>query len=453
MGDLFAAAGERSRLAAAPLATRMRPRTLDEVLGQEDLIGPGRPLRVAIETDRLPSLILYGPPGSGKTTLAEVIARTTKAQFAKLNAVGSGVADVRQVLEQAKDAWKFHGRRTVLFIDEIHRFNKAQQDALLPAVEDGTIVLIGATTENPYFSVNAPLLSRARILRLQALTDDQLATLVHRALADTERGLGRMKIQLDEAALAELLRVANGDARSLLNSLEAAVDLAAAEARRRGASPEETVVVTPEAVRSAVQVRGVVYDRDGDAHYDTMSAFIKSMRGSDPDAAVYWLARMLEGGEDPRAIARRLIIHAAEDVGNADPQALLVATAAAAAVEHVGLPEARIPLAQAAIYIAAAPKSNAAYLAIDKAMRVVREQRWEPVPVHLRDASYPGARRFGHGAGYKYPHDYPGHYVPQQYLPDNVQGQRFYEPTNQGVEAQLRRRLEELRLSGGGPRP
>jgi len=455
MGDLFTAAEERTRRAAAPLATRMRPRTLDEVLGQEHLIGPGRPLRVAIETDRLPSLILYGPPGSGKTTLAEVIARTTKAHFVKLNAVGSGVADVRQVIEQAKDALKFHGRRTVLFIDEIHRFNKAQQDALLPAVEDGTIILIGATTENPYFSVNAPLLSRTRILRLHALSDEQLAELVRRALADAERGLGRLNVQLQDAALAELQRAANGDARAVLNSLEAAVELAQAEARRAGAPPDAPLVVTPEVVRTAVQTRSILYDPDGDAHYDTMSAFIKSMRGSDPDAAVYWLARMLEGGEDPRAIARRLIIHAAEDVGNADPQALLVATAAAAAVEHVGLPEARIPLAQAAIYIAVAPKSNAACVAIDKALQAVRERRWEPVPIHLRDASYPGARRFGHGAGYKYPHDYPGHYVPQQYLPDNVKGERFYEPSDQGFEVVIRRRLEELRRlgEGGEPRP
>lgn len=445
MGDLFAAAAAQARQSMAPLAARMRPRTLDEVVGQEDLIGPGRPLRVAIETDRLPSLILYGPPGSGKTTLAEVIAKTTKADFAKLNAVGSGVADVRRVLEQARDALKFHGRRTVLFIDEIHRFNKAQQDALLPAVEDGTVVLIGATTENPYFSVNAPLLSRARVLRLQALTDEQLVTLMERALQDKERGLGRRHVRLEDDAVAELLRAANGDARSALNNLESAVDLAAAKARSEGAPADGPVTVTADVVRAAVQTRTVVYDADGDAHYDTMSAFIKSMRGSDPDAAVYWLARMLEAGEDPRAIARRLIVHAAEDVGNADPTALLVATSAAAAVEHVGLPEARIPLAQAAIYIATAPKSNATYMAIDKALAAVRNERWEPVPIHLRDTSYRGARQLGHGAGYKYPHDYPGHFVPQQYLPDNVKDRSFYEPSDQGHEQVIRQRLAQWR--------
>src|SRR5690606_30342572 len=346
-------------------------------------------------------------------------------------------ADVRKVIEEARDALKFHRRRTVLFIDEIHRFNKAQQDALLPAVEDGTVVLIGATTENPYFSVNAPLLSRARLLRLQALNDDELVTLIRRALADHERGLGRRAVELEDEALAELLRVANGDARAVLNSLESAVEVAAANARIAGRPADGPVVVSADAVRSAVQSRAIVYDADGDAHYDTMSAFIKSMRGSDPDAAVYWLARMLEAGEDPRAIARRIIVHAAEDVGNADSRALSLAVAAAMAVEHVGLPEARIPLAQAAIYIATAPKSNAAYLAIDRALDAVRTERWEPVPIHLRDTSYRGARHLGHGAGYKYPHDFPDHYVPQSYLPENVKGRRFYEPSGQGEEAAI----------------
>lgn len=436
--NLFAAAGAAARQQTAPLATRMRPRTLDEVIGQEQLIGPGRPLRVAIESDRMPSLVLFGPPGTGKTTLARVIAGTTAAQFEAVNAVTSGVADVRQVLERAKERLEFHGQKTVLFIDEIHRFNKSQQDALLPAVEDGTVVLIGATTENPYFSVNAPLLSRARLLRLTALSDAHITTLLERALAD-ERGLGDADVTLDPSAMAGLLMMANGDARTALNGLESAVHIATAS------RPDGPVVVTADDVAAAVQGKAIVYDKTGDAHYDTLSAFIKSMRGSDPDAAVYWLARMLEAGEDPRTIARRLIVHASEDVGNADPQALLIATAAAQAVEHVGLPEARIPLAQAVTYIATAPKSNAVYRAIGTASEAVRNVRWEPIPTHLRDSSYKGARQLGHGRGYAYPHDYPGHFVPQQYLPDNLRGRRFYEPTEQGYEATLRTRLQQWR--------
>ncbi|HEY8416639.1 MAG TPA: replication-associated recombination protein A [Limnochordales bacterium] len=449
--DLFAAAEERARRASEPLAARMRPRDLDEVVGQDHLLGPGRPLRVLMESDRLRSMILYGPPGSGKTTLARLIATRTKAVFASLNAVTAGVADVRQVLTEARERLRYHGQRTVLFIDEIHRFNKAQQDALLPAVEDGTVVLIGATTQNPYFSINAPLLSRAPIFRLNALTDEQLGQIIDRALADPERGLGSMAIELEPAARALLLRAANGDARAVLNGLELAVQMALAHGERHRAGAGQVpggrrpLRVTAEMVADALQTRTVAYDGEGDEHYDTMSAFIKSMRGSDPDAAVYWLARMLEAGEDPRTIARRLIIHAAEDVGNADPQALLVAVAAAQAVEHVGLPEGRIPLAQATLYIATAPKSNAAYKAIGAALEAVRHERWEPVPVHLRDASYPGAKRLGHGVGYLYPHDFPGHYVPQTYLPANLEGRRFYEPSDQGYEATVRERLRRWR--------
>ncbi|MFS8543161.1 MAG: replication-associated recombination protein A, partial [Limnochordales bacterium] len=446
-------AEERAREAHAPLAARMRPRDLDEVVGQEELVGPGGPLRALVESDRLRSMILYGPPGSGKTTLARLIAARTRAAFASLNAVTAGVADVRKVLAEARERLRYHGRRTVLFIDEIHRFNKAQQDALLPAVEDGTVVLIGATTQNPYFSVNAPLLSRAPIFRLQALTDQHLSQIIDRALADAERGLGALAVELEPGARALLLRAANGDARAALNGLELAVQIAQGAAGEEGADGTRPgpIRITAELVAAALQTRTVAWDGDGDAHYDTISAFIKSMRGSDPDAAVYWLARLLEAGEDPRTIARRLIIHAAEDVGNADPQALLVAVAAAQAVEHVGLPEGRIPLAQATLYIATAPKSNAAYKAIGAALEAVRTERWEPVPVHLRDASYPGAQRLGHGKGYLYPHDYPGHHVPQVYLPANLVGRRFYAPSDQGYEAVLAERLRRWREGRPGP--
>ncbi|MBO8141447.1 MAG: replication-associated recombination protein A [Firmicutes bacterium] len=437
--DLFAGVEEEARKVHAPLAARMRPRDLDEVVGQEALIGPGRPLRVAAETGRLTSMILYGPPGSGKTTIAQLLASQSGAAFVRLNAVEAGVADVRRVLEEAQARLRYHGQRTVLFLDEIHRFNRGQQDALLPAVEDGTVVLIGATTQNPYFSVNGPLLSRAPVFRLEPLSDGDIAQLIRRALADPERGLGQQAVKLEPGAEAMLLRAANGDARAALNALELAVQAKSAR------TPQEPLTLTAEDVAQAAQVRAVAYDGAGDEHYDTLSAFIKSMRGSDPDAAVYWLARLLEAGEDPRAIARRLIIHAAEDVGNADPQALVLAVAAAQAVEHVGLPEARIPLAQAALYIATAPKSNSAYKAISAALEAVRTERWEPVPVHLRDASYPGARRLGHGDGYLYPHDFPGHYVRQSYLPGNVAGRRFYEPSDQGFEVDVQERLKRWR--------
>lgn len=422
----------------APLADRMRPRTLDEFVGQEHIVGPGRLLRRAIETDRLSSIILYGPPGTGKTTLARIIASTTSAEFVQINAVTAGVADIRKAVADAKERMALHRKRTIVFIDEIHRFNRAQQDALLPYVEDGTVILIGATTENPFFEVNAPLVSRSRIFRLEALSKDNLKRILIRAATDEERGLGKMNLEIDPDALDHLADVANGDARVALSALELA-------ALSTPPGEDGKIHITLDVAQESIQRRAIQYDKSGDNHYDVVSAFIKSMRGSDPDAAVYWLARMLEAGEDPRFIARRIVIHAAEDVGMADPHALLVATAAAQAVEFVGMPEARIPLAEAAIYIACAPKSNAAKMAIDKAIDDVRNEVTSPVPIHLRDASYKGAERLGHGKGYKYPHDFPGGYVPQQYLPDNLVGRRYYEPSANGLEAKIREKLERLK--------
>ncbi|MDQ7844073.1 MAG: replication-associated recombination protein A [Armatimonadota bacterium] len=422
--------------AQAPLAARMRPRTLDEFVGQDHLVGPGRVLRRAIERDELTSLILYGPPGTGKTSLAHLIAAATKSAVEQVNAVTAGVADLKQVIARARDRRRFHGQRTILFIDEIHRFNKAQQDVLLPHVEEGTLVLIGATTENPFFEVNATLVSRSRVYRLEPLGDDEIRTIVQRALADGERGLGRLRVRLDEEALAHLVAVSSGDARVALNTLELAA-LGAPE-------EEEGRRVTAAMIAEVTQRRVLGYDRAGDAHYDHISAFIKSMRGSDPDAAVYWLVRMLEAGEDPRYIARRMVIHAAEDVGLADPMALVVATAAAQAVEFVGLPEAQIPMAEAAIYIATAPKSNAVVRALGAARRDVTEERADPVPLHLRDTSHPEARRrLGYGAGYSYAHDFPGGFVPQQYLPEALKDRIYYEPGGEGREAEIARRLRE----------
>jgi len=414
----------------------MRPRTLDEFVGQEHLVGPGRVLRRAIERDELTSLILYGPPGTGKTSLAHIIAAATKSVVEQVNAVTAGVADLKQVIARARDRRRFHGQRTILFIDEIHRFNKAQQDVLLPHVEEGTLVLIGATTENPFFEVNATLVSRSRVYRLEPLRDDDIRRIVARALADRERGLGRRRVELDEEALDHLVAISNGDARIALNTLELAAQ----------GGPEEGGVrrITAQAIAEVAQRRVLGYDRAGDAHYDHISAFIKSMRGSDPDAAVYWLMRMLEAGEDPRYIARRMVVHAAEDVGLADPMALVVATAAAHAVEFVGLPEAQIPMAEAAIYIATAPKSNAVVRAIGAARRDVTEERADPVPVHLRDTSHPKAQRqLGYGYGYQYAHDYPGGFVPQQYRPDNVKDHIYYEPSGHGFEAEIARRLRQ----------
>jgi len=432
--DLFDRASTAAREATAPLAARMRPRTLDEFVGQQHLVGPGRVLRRAIERDELSSLILYGPPGTGKTSLAHIIAAATKSVVEQVNAVTAGVADLKAVIARAQDRRRFHGQRTILFIDEIHRFNKAQQDVLLPHVEEGTLVLIGATTENPFFEVNATLVSRSRVYRLEPLGDDDIRAIVASALTDSERGLGRLGVQLDEEALAHLVAVSSGDARIALNTLElAALAVPDAQGVRR---------ITAQVIAEVSQRRVLGYDRAGDAHYDHISAFIKSMRGSDPDAAVYWLMRMLEAGEDPRYIARRMVVHAAEDVGLADPMALVVATSAAQAVEYVGLPEAQIPMTEAAIYIATAPKSNAVVRAIGAARRDVAEERADPVPPHLRDSSHPQAgRQLGYGRGYKYAHDYPGGFTPQQYVPDSVRGHLYYEPSGQGFEAEIGRRL------------
>ncbi len=422
----------------APLATRMRPRTLDEFVGQERILGPGTVLRQAIETDTLSSIILYGPPGSGKTSLARIIAGMTSSSFQQLSAVTSGVADVRSAIKEARDRLSMEGKRTILFIDEIHRFNKSQQDALLPAVEDRIIILIGATTENPYFEVNSPLISRSRIFELEPLTNEQVGTLIDRSLSDEERGLGAMRIVLEPQAREHLVSAASGDARSALNALEMA-------ALTTELDPAGTRRITLERAADAIQRRVLLYEKAGDAHYDTVSAFIKSMRGSDPDASLYWLARMIYGGEDPKFIARRMLIFASEDVGNADPQALLVAAAAAAAVDFVGLPECRINLAQAVSYLATAPKSNAAITAIDEAIADVESAPLDQVPQHLRDSHYPGAKKLGRGKGYKYPHAYPDHWTPQDYLPTGLRGKRYYRPSGSGFEAEMRRRLEELR--------
>ncbi len=429
---LFDAAPTRS--AAVPLAARLRPRTLDEFVGQEHLVGPGRALRTAIEQDAVRSLILWGPPGTGKTSLALLIAARTRAHVEQVNAVTAGVADLRRIIAHAQDRLRFHQQRTLLIVDEIHRFNKAQQDVLLPHVEVGVIILIGATTQNPFHDVNPTLISRSAVAQLEPLDAASIRVVVERAIVHPD-GLADPRLDLDPEAAEFLASASNGDARVALNALEAASAAAVEiEGRRR---------ITLALVTDASQCRILPYDREGDAHYDAISAFIKSLRGSDPDAAVYWMARMLEAGEDPRYIARRMVIHAAEDVGLADPMALLVATAAMQAVEFVGLPEARIPMAEAAIYIAAAPKSNAVVTAIGEAMRDVQQERADPVPVHLRDTSHPQVvERLGYGEGYLYPHDFPEGFVRQQYLPMGLENRRYYRPTEHGAEAAVRRRLE-----------
>lgn len=427
MDDLFSGVRKEALKGKAPLAMRMRPASLDEVLGQEAIIGKGKLLRRSIEADQLGSLIFYGPPGTGKTTLAYVVAQMTSAYFVKLNAVTSGVSDIRQVVKDAEEHIGLYGRGTILFIDEIHRFNKNQQDALLPAVEEGKVILIGATTENPYFSVNSALISRSRLFRLELLTMDDLKKLLQRALLDAERGLGTYRVQLTDAALEHLAEAARGDARLALNGLELAV-------LSTLPNDEGVRVIDLAVAEESIQEKAILYDKAGDQHYDVISAFIKSMRGSDPDACLHYLARMLAAGEDPRFIARRILVHAAEDVGLADPQALVVAQAAARALEQVGLPEGRLILAEAVLYIACAPKSNTVLLGINKAEEDVRAGKYGPVPMHLRDTSYPGAKQMGHGKGYQYPHDYQDHWVEQAYLPKEMKGTRYYEPSGMGKD-------------------
>ena len=436
--DLFDYMRENTMEKESPLASRLRPRTLDEVVGQQHIIGKDKLLYRAIKADKLGSVIFYGPPGTGKTTLAKVIANTTQADFKQINATVAGKKDMEEVVTEAKNNMGMYGRRTILFVDEIHRFNKGQQDYLLPFVEDGTLTLIGATTENPYFEVNGALLSRSRIFELKPLEKDDIKQLIYRAVTDSERGMGTYRVKIEEDAADFLADTANGDARAALN----AVELGVLTTER---SEDGLIHIDLAAAQECIQKRAVRYDKDGDNHYDTISAFIKSMRGSDPDAAVYYLARMLYVGEDIKFIARRIMICASEDVGNADPQALNVAVSAALAAERIGLPEAQIILSQAASYVACAPKSNAAYVAIQNAMENVKTTRTMPVPVHLQDRHYKGAAKLGHGEGYKYAHDYPKHYVKQQYLPDGMEGTVFYEPSDNGYEKQIKAHMKWLK--------
>ena len=439
--DLFEVSTEAQLRQDAPLAARMRPLNFDEYVGQEHLIGKGRALRTSIEADRLPSIVLWGPPGSGKTTLARIIASQTQASFKQVSAVASGVAELRQVIKEAKDIRGMYRRSTILFIDEIHRFNKAQQDVVLPHVEDGTVTLIGATTENPSFEVIAPLLSRCRVFTLKPLEEAQIRTIVERALTDPEKGLGREGVSLEPEALDRLVELSGNDARIALNTLELAASVASASG---------TQVITVEAIEDALQRRMPRYDKSGDQHYDIISAFIKSLRGSDPDAALYWMSRMIEAGEDPLFIVRRMVILAAEDVGLADPQALMVAVAAQQAVHFVGMPEGFIPMAEAAVYLATAPKSNSAYAAYLKAKEDVEKTHHLPVPLHLRNAPTGLMRASGYGKGYKYAHDYEGNYVEQKHLPEELSGRIYYEPSGQGFELEIEKRIKERRPP---PRP
>ena len=435
--DLFDYMQEKQLKKDAPLAARMRPERLEEVVGQQHIIGKGKMLYRAIMADKLSSVIFYGPAGTGKTTLASVIAHTSSSEFVQINATSAGKKDMEAAVEEAKQRLAMYQRRTIMFIDEIHRFNKAQQDYLLPFVEDGTIILIGATTENPYFEVNGALLSRSIIFELKPLEKDDIKTLLKRAVDDSEKGMGGYNVQIDDDALDFLADMAGGDARAALNALELGV-------LTTPLNSDGKIHINLDIASECIQKRVIKYDRDGDQHYDVISAFIKSMRGSDPDAAVYYLAKMLSAGEDIKFIARRIMICASEDVGNADPQALQVAVSAALAVERLGMPEARIPLSQAAIYVACAPKSNASYMAVDSAMSNVNKVK-TTVPVHLRDAHYGGAEKLGHGIDYKYAHNYPNHYVKQQYMPDEILGERFYEPDGNGYEKIINEYLEKIR--------
>lgn len=439
--DLFDYMRSNTMEKESPLASRLRPVTLEEVVGQQHIIGKDKLLYRAIKADKVSSIIFYGPPGTGKTTLAKVIANTTSAEFKQINATVAGKKDMEEVVHQAKDSLGMYGKKTILFVDEIHRFNKTQQDYLLPFVEDGTLILIGATTENPYFEVNGALLSRSRVFELKPLGKDDIRELIRRAVYDKDKGMGAYQAVIDEDALEFLADVANGDARAALNAIELGI-----LTTERDISDQQ-IHIDINVAQECIQKRVVRYDKDGDNHYDTVSAFIKSMRGSDPDAAVYYLARMLYAGEDIKFIARRIMISASEDVGNADPQALTVAVSAAQAVERIGMPEAQIILSQAVSYVASAPKSNAAMVAIQEAFHAVQTKKTMPVPVHLMDSHYKGAAKLGHGGGYQYVHDYPNHYVKQQYLPDGMEGERFYRPSDNGYEKVIKEYLNFLRKS------
>ncbi len=435
--DLFTYAMKNNLKKTAPLADRMRPSTLSEFVGQNHIIGEGKFLQRSIKADRLTSMIFYGPPGTGKTTLAMIIANTTSMIFEKLSAVTSGVKDIREVTKRAEENLKMEGKRTILFIDEIHRFNKSQQDALLPFVERGIIILIGATTENPYFEVNKALLSRTMVIKINSLTDNNIKELILRALKDEEKGMGRFKVNINDEAIDYLVHVSKGDGRIALNSLE--IGILTTPRDENG-----IINIDIDTIKDCIQEKWIPYDKGGDEHYDTISAFIKSMRGSDPDATLYWLAKMVVAGEDPKFIGRRIIICASEDVGNADPRALSVAIDAFQAVDIIGMPEGRIPLAQAAVYVACAPKSNASYKGINKALDDVKNNKIGKVPNHLKDQSYKGAAKLGHGKGYKYPHEYPHSYIEQQYLPDIKAGTKYYEPTENGYEKVIKKRLDNI---------